>query len=84
MDSEKLTLRLEKDLIKKAKEFATEHDTSVSRIVAGFFDSLESPHQSERQHGPITTRLRGSLKPMESAREHDEEDYRRHLEQKHG
>lgn len=83
MDSEKLTLRMDKDLIEKAKRFATEHDTSVSRMVAGFFDNLEGASSTGR-HGPLTSRLRGSLKPKEGEREHNEEDYRRHLEHKHG
>lgn len=83
MDSEKLTLRLEKDLIEKAKKFAREHDTSVSRIVAGFFDNLEES-SSTGQHGPLTSRLHGSLKPREGEQKHDEEDYQRHLEQKYG
>lgn len=83
MDSEKLTLRLDKNLIDKAKKFALKHDTSVSRIVAGFFDNLEPPHPSLHQPGPITSRLRGSLKPKEGAREYDEDDYLHYLEQKH-
>jgi hypothetical protein len=43
MKREKLTLRLERDLIEKAKRVAEERETSVSRMVAGFFDNLESP-----------------------------------------
>lgn len=83
MKNEKLTLRIEKNLVEKAKKFALEHDTSVSRMVAGFFDNLGQP-RSIRHHGPMTTRLRGSLKPKGVERGHDEDDYRRHLEQKHG
>ena len=39
MKREKLTLRLERDLIEKAKRVAKERKTSVSGMVAGFFDT---------------------------------------------
>jgi hypothetical protein len=83
MKREKLTLRLERDLIEKAKRVARERDTSVSGMVAGFFDNLESPPLTGR-HGQITSRLRGSLKPEDGKPHADIEDYLRHLESKHG
>ncbi len=84
MKHEKLTLRMEWALIEKAKRVAKERDTSVSRMVAGFFDSLERTRSTDRQRGPITSRLRGSLKPEEGRPQSDREDYLRHLEEKHG
>lgn len=84
MKSEKLTLRMEKDLIEKAKRVAKERGTSVSGMVAGFFDSLERTRSTNRRHGPITSRLRGSLKPEEDRPQADKEDYLRYLEEKHG
>ena len=84
MKREKLTLRLERDLIEKAKRVAEERETSVSRMVAGFFDNLESPPSRGRRHGPITSRLRGSLKPGDVEPQADIADYLRHLEEKHG
>ncbi len=84
MKHEKLTLRLEGALIEKAKRFARDHDTSVSRMVAGFFENLERPRLTDRRHGRITSRLRGSLKPEEGRPQSDREDYLRYLEEKHG
>lgn len=84
MGPERLTLRMEGDLIEKAKRVAKERDTSVSRMVAGFFEGLESGRSGRRGCGPVTNRLRGSLKPKEGVPSSDEEDYRRHLEEKHG
>lgn len=84
MKNEKLTLRLEGELIEQAKRVAQERNTSVSRMVAGFFENLERTERARREHGRITLRLRGSLKPEEGRRQADEEDYRRHLEEKHG
>ncbi|MBA2693018.1 MAG: antitoxin [Rubrobacter sp.] len=82
MKHEKLTLRLEKTLIEAAKRHARERNTSVSKMVAAFFESLERPEIGER--GPITRRLRGSLKPADGKTPTDEKDYLRHLEEKHG
>ncbi len=84
MKQEKLTLRMEKGLIEKAKRHARERGTSVSKMVAGFFESLERTGGAERLRGPITSRLRGSLKPADDGSSIDEKDYSRHLEDKHG
>lgn len=84
MKSEKLTLRMEGALIEKAKRVARERGTSVSGMVAGFFESLQNTHLAERRHGPITSRLRGSLKPEEGRPRSDEKDYLRYLAEKHG
>jgi hypothetical protein len=84
MKREKLTLRLERDLIEKAKRVAGERGTSVSGMVAVFFDHLESPPSRGLRHGKITSRLRGSLKPGDGEPQADVEDYLRHLEEKHG
>jgi len=84
MKREKLTLRLEKDLIEKAKRVAKERETSVSGMVAGFFDNLESASSRGRRRGPITSRLRGSLEPGDGEPQADVADYLRYLEEKHG
>lgn len=84
MKREKLTLRLERELIEKAKRVAEERGTSVSGMVAGFFENLESPPPQGQRYGRITCRLRGSLKPGDGKLQADVEDYLRHLEEKHG
>ena len=84
MEHEKLTLRLDAEIIEKAKRFAREHETSVSEMVAIFFDGLDAPPSAIRRHGPITSRLRGSLKPRQAVSEVDEGSYLRYLEEKHG
>lgn len=90
MKTEKLTLRLEGELIERAKRVARERGTSVSKMVAGFFESIEDQRVLERQDselGEITRRLRGSIKPTDGQAEPGflaEEDYRRHLEHKYG
>ncbi len=83
MKQEKLTLRLEEELIARAKRIARERGTSVSRMVAGYFEGIEDPRSGEHGRGEITRRLRGSIKPRDGASA-DEEDYRSHLGRKHG
>ena len=84
MKFEKLTLRLEEELIVRAKRVARERGTSVSRMVAGYFESIEDRRPEDRRHGEITRRLRGSIKPDGDDTRMDEVDYLRHLERKHG
>lgn len=84
MKFEKLTLRLEEELIVRAKRVARERGTSVSRMVASFFESIEDVQSEDRRHGEITRRLRGSIKPDGGNPQGGEEDYLRHLERKHG
>jgi hypothetical protein len=82
---EKLTLRLERSLIDRAKAYARVRGKSVSRLVADYFALLEpttEPEEPPRLDAlpPITRSLFGVLADGEV----DEEDYRRYLEQKYG
>lgn len=78
----KLTLRLDRDLIERAKRYARSRDKSVSRLVADYFALLGERGEkvTEADLPPVTRELLGSL----SGSDVDEEDYRRHLEDKHG
>ena len=74
----KLTLRLEDSLIQQAKDYAREHDKSLSQIVADYFKALTESKQ-RLENAPITQSLIGVL----SAPDVDEEDYKKHLEDKY-
>jgi replicative DNA helicase len=78
----KLTLRLEKDLIKEAKKYADEKGTSVSQLVADYFSLLKSQKtQSNKKTKipPISSSLSGILKKSDLR----EVDYKTHLEEKY-
>ena len=82
--STKLTLRMEKALIERAKRYARARGKSVSRLVADYFALLDTspgvpPAVEEERLPPISRSLLGSL----SGAELDEADYHRHLEEKH-
>lgn len=76
---------MEEELIERAKRAARERKTSVSKMVAGFFESIEDRRPGGRgsEAGEITRRLRGSIRP-EDGEAADEKDYRRYVERKHG
>lgn len=77
----KLTLRLEADLVQRAKSLAKKTGKSVSRLVADYFTVLEHPPRRDKTVSwpPLVRSLKGSLRkaPM------DEKAYRRYLEAKY-
>ncbi len=74
----KLTVRLDGNLIRRAKSFAAKRGTSLSQLIADFFTSLE--HESEKTELPPKTR---SLYGLLEDKSVSEADYRKHLAQKH-
>jgi hypothetical protein len=74
----KLTLRLEAELIERAKAYALDRRTSVSQMVADYFALLNREEQDESL-APLTRSLRGVLRGMDV----DEDEYHRHLENKY-
>ena len=74
----KLTLRLDENLIFRAKTYAKEHGKSLSQVVADYFHLLTQQSQ-ELPIPPITQSLIGILE----AHDLDEEAYKKHLEEKY-
>lgn len=75
----KLTLRLDESLIKRAKKRARQKGTSVSQMVADYFALIETEESSSIQKlPPVTASLAGVLKNADVR----EEDYKKHLEDK--
>jgi hypothetical protein len=85
--SKKLTLRLDEDVIERAKEYASQRDTSVSQLVEDYFARLTNRRTSGEEEAsfpsqltPLTRRLlaRGSTSEV------DIQAYYDYLEEKHG
>ncbi len=75
----KLTLRLNDELIKYAKEFAGDHGKSVSELVEDYFFALKAQTRRGQEDLPeIVRKLRGAAKGPA-----DERDYYRYLDEKH-
>ena len=76
----KLTLRVDEQLIERAKSFAKKRGKSVSQIVADYFVALEAaPTDQDTELTPIVRSLKGALRGAGV----DVEDYRRHLEERY-
>lgn len=75
----KLTLRLDQDVIRRAKEYSREVGKPVSRLVEDFFVALTSREEVRLEATPLVRSLRGAL----AGAEIEETDYRRYLEEKH-
>ena len=77
----KLTLRMERALIERAKLHGRRTGKSVSQLVADYFRLLDEPaaKPTDQAPAPLVDSLRGILGNTVV----DESDYRRHLEEKH-
>ena len=73
----KLTLRLDESLIKRAKIYAKNNNKSLSQVVADYFQLLTTKRTENTEIPIITQSLTGIIKGV------DEDDYKRHLEQKY-
>ena len=76
----KLTLRLDDSLIKRAKKHAKQKGTSVSQMVADYFALIDIEELSTKEElPPITASLSGIVKEADI----EEQDYKTYLEEKH-
>lgn len=75
----KLTLRLDRALIERAKAHASRSGSSLSRMVAGYFAMLDREDEPEDDLPPTVRALYGAL----AGTGVEEPDDRRHLEEKH-
>jgi len=58
----KLTLKLNEDIIEKAKKYAKEKKTSLSELVENYFQKLTSNKKSDRKLTPLVKSLSGVIK----------------------
>jgi len=76
----KLTLRLEEELVRRAKRLAKKRGKSVSKIVADYFTLFEAEKKKpEEKFSPIVQSLKGALRGTTV----DVQAYRKHLEEKY-
>ena len=76
----KLTLRLDDNLIKSAKEYSRKTGKSVSKIVSDFFMIIKNEKLEKNSSIPPTVKsLKGILKNSKFA----EDDYKKYLEEKY-
>jgi hypothetical protein len=78
MERTELTIRVERDLLEGAKRCASEHDTTLTRLVSAYLRRL-STQGAPIVDAPIVRCLSGALSQEASV-----DDYRAYLEEKHG
>lgn len=78
----KLTLKLDQEIIEKAKNYASEKKISLSRLIENYFNSLTSDQSNnDLQISPFVKSLSSGVKiPADYDYKKDRADY---LEQKH-
>ena len=64
----KLTLSVDEKVIERAKRYAQERGTSVSRLVETFLGHLSTSNATELELPPITRRLHGVLRTSRASR----------------
>ena len=74
----KLTLRLEDSLIQQAKDYAKEHNKSLSQVVADYFQILTQQTENTAI-SPVTKSLIGVLNSSDI----EQKDYKTFLEEKY-
>lgn len=77
----KLTLRMEAELVKNAKEYAASHGKSLSQLVADYFSTLLETSENAEKLPPLTQSLKGMLSTSDHSV--NEDDYKKHLEDKY-
>lgn len=74
-----LTLKIDRELIERAEAFSRKTGRSVSDLIAEYLQRLPESSREPEAATPIVSSLRGVLRESGLT----EEDYRRHLEERH-
>jgi hypothetical protein len=77
MRTSKLTVRVPQDLIDNAKRYASEHNTTLTKLIEAYLARI--PASEMLDDAPIVRRLSGTLSANVSV-----DDYKKHLDQKYG
>jgi hypothetical protein len=77
----KLTLRLQKKVIDQAKEYADDHDISLSKLVENYLLAITEESGSTENISPLVKSLSGVIQLQGS--EDLKRDYHKHLDEKY-
>jgi hypothetical protein len=75
----KLTLKLDQAIIQSAKQYAEEHNRSVSKLVEDYFRNLIVNIKDKTHYSPIVEELSGVITPDDI----NNSDYTSYLERKY-
>ncbi len=77
----KLTLKLNKKVIEQAKKYASDHETSLSRIVENYLAAITSESNETEEISPLVRSVSGVI-DLPSGSDHKERFYK-HLTEKY-
>ena len=80
MDS-KLTLKLNSNVIERAKTYAKKKDTSLSKLIETYLDFLSDPKDNGSEVTPLVKSLSGIINLPKNF--DDKKDYKAHLVKKY-
>ena len=80
MDTQ-LTLKLNKKVIEQAKKYASDHETSLSRIVENYLAAITSESNETEEISPLVRSVSGVI-DLPSGSDHKERFYK-HLTEKY-
>jgi len=78
METTKLTIRVSRNVLEGAKQYARENQTTLTRLVSEYLRRL-TDETDPLANAPIVQRLSGTLSQNVSVK-----DYQQYLEQKYG
>lgn len=81
MDS-KLTLKLNESVIERAKKYASDKKTSLSKLIENYLDSLTRNQTDDFEISPFVKYFHGKSIPLD-AEKIQKENYIDYLDQKH-
>lgn len=62
----KLTIRLKKKVIERAKDYAQNHKISLSKLVESYLESVTEPNKDEPEITPLVESLSGVIRLPEN------------------
>ncbi len=71
----KLTLKLDREIIEKAKRFAKQKNTSLSMLIENYFQNLTAREDSSDQITPLVKSLSGIIEIPEGDVQKEYTDY---------
>jgi hypothetical protein len=80
--STKLTLRIDEGVIRRAKAYSKDTGKSLSQLISDYLSLLPEPAGTVSVTAPLTPLVQ-SLYGLLRGSQVDEQDYRRHLEDKY-
>jgi len=77
----KLTLKLKKTVIERAKKYASDHETSLSRIIENYLAAITAESNEKDEISPLVKSISGVI--HQSKDFNHKENFHKHLNEKY-